>query len=267
MGLGLYFAEGEGPKFHKPVQTAEAISVLEVVDVEKDLSYVTDAVSLIRKELNGQVPLIGFSGSPWTLATYMVEGQSSRDFKRIKTMAYQQPEAIHELLLKLADSVYVYLKAQIQAGAQAAQIFDTWGGSLSHSAYEEFSLHYMGNIVQKLKNDPECSDTPIILFTKNGGQWLKKIAATGCDAAGLDWTTDIGQAKEAVGGQIALQGNLDPAILLSSPETIRSEVKRILSAYGEGPGHVFNLGHGITPDVPIENAAAFVTAVHELSVN
>lgn len=267
MGLGLYFAEGEGPKFHKPVQTAAAISALKIVDPERDLTYVMDAVRLIRKELNGQVPLIGFSGSPWTLATYMVEGQSSRDFKRIKTMVYQQPEAIHELLLKLADSVYVYLRAQILAGAQTVQIFDTWGGSLSHSAYEEFSLHYMSNIVQKLKSDPQCKDTPIILFTKNGGQWIKKIAATGCDAAGLDWTTDIGLAREAVGEQIALQGNLDPAILLSSPATIRTEVKRILTAFGKGPGHVFNLGHGITPDVPIENAAAFVTAVHEFSVN
>lgn len=267
MGLGLYFAEGEGPKFHKPVQTPESISALEVVNPERDLSYVTDAVSLIRRELNGDVPLIGFSGSPWTLATYMVEGQSSRDFKRIKTMAYQQPEVIHELLTKLADSVFVYLRAQIIAGAQAVQIFDTWGGSLSHSAYEEFSLRYMGDIVRKLKSDDECNDTPIILFTKNGGQWIKKIAATGCDAAGLDWTTDIGEARKAVDGKIALQGNLDPAVLLSSPSTIRKEVKRILERFGGGYGHVFNLGHGITPDVPVENAAAFVSAVHEFGVN
>lgn len=267
MGLGLYFAEGEGPKFHKPVQSTEAIQALDVIDMSKDLTYVTDAVSLIRKELNGRVPLIGFSGSPWTLATYMVEGQSSRDFKRIKTMAYQQPEAIHELLSKLAESVYLYLKAQIVAGAQAVQIFDTWGGSLSHAAYEEFSLRYMGDIVQKLKQDESTSQTPIILFTKNGGQWIQKIAATGCDAAGLDWTTDIGLARKAVDGKIALQGNMDPAILLSSPAVIRAEVKRILEAYGDAPGHLFNLGHGITPDVPIENASAFVTAVHELSVN
>lgn len=267
MGLGLYFAEGEGPKFRNPVQSAEAINALNVIDMSKDLGYVTDAVTLIRKELNGRVPLIGFSGSPWTLATYMVEGQSSRDFKRIKTMAYQQPEAVHELLAKLAESVYVYLRAQILAGAQAVQIFDTWGGALSHAAYEEFSLRYMSDIVQKLKQNADCQSTPIILFTKNGGQWIKKIAATGCDAAGLDWTTDMGQARQIVEGRIALQGNMDPAILLSTPDVIRTEVRRILLAYGDNPGHVFNLGHGITPDVPIENAAAFVTAVHELSVN
>lgn len=267
MGLGLYFAEGEGPKFRKPVQTPEAISTLEVINPEKDLSYVTDAVRLIRKELNGRVPLIGFSGSPWTLATYMVEGQSSRDFKRIKTMAYQQPEAIHELLSKLSESVYVYLRAQILAGAQAIQIFDTWGGALSHSAYEEFSLGYMADIVQKLKNDEDCAQTPVILFTKNGGQWIEKIAQTGCDAAGLDWTTDIGIAKQVVNGKIALQGNMDPAILLSSPDCIRQEVERILKAYGNAPGHIFNLGHGITPDVPVESAAAFIKSVHELSVN
>ena len=267
MGLGLYFAEGEGPKFHKPVQTAEAISALEVINPEQDLPYVTDAVRLIRKELNGQVPLIGFSGSPWTLATYMVEGQSSREFKRIKKMAYQQPPVLHELLTKLADSVYLYLRAQILAGAQAVQIFDTWGGALSHSAYESFSLKYMSDIVNKLKSDEQCQQTPIILFTKNGGQWIEKIAQTGCDAAGLDWTTDIGVAKHAVNGRIALQGNMDPAILLSSPEIIRAEVERILNAYGEGPGHIFNLGHGITPDVPIENAAAFVKSVHDFSVN
>lgn len=267
MGLGLYFTEGEGPKFHKPTQSAEAISALEVINPEKDLTYVTDAVRLIRQELNGAVPLIGFSGSPWTLATYMVEGQSSRDFKRIKSMAYQQPEVIHELLTKLADSVFVYLRAQILAGAQAVQIFDTWGGSLSHSAYEEFSLSYMTSIVQKLKQDPDCKNVPVILFTKNGGQWIEKISRSGCDAAGLDWTTDIGVARKSVNGQIALQGNMDPAILLSSPAVIRTEVKRILNAFGEGSGHIFNLGHGITPDVPIENAAAFVTAVHELSVN
>lgn len=267
MGLGLYFAEGEGPKFRKPVQTQQAISELKVVDPDKDLTYVMDAVRLIRKELNGRVPLIGFSGSPWTLATYMVEGQSTREFKRIKTMAYSNPQALHQLLSVLAESVYVYLRAQIIAGAQAVQIFDTWGGILSHSAYEEFSLSYMSNIVRNLKKDSECKDTPIILFTKNGGQWIEKIAATGCDAAGLDWTTDIGVARAAVSGKIALQGNMDPSVLLSSPKAIHTEVKRILKAYGSGNGHVFNLGHGITPDVPVENAAAFVNAVHELSVN
>jgi len=267
MGLGLYFAEGEGPKFHKPTQTAKDIEALDVVDPAGELSYVTDAVSLIRQELNGEVPLIGFSGSPWTLATYMVEGQSSREFKRIKSLVYKTPELAHVLLEKLAESVYLYLRAQIQAGVQAVQIFDTWGGALSHQAYELFSLKYMKDIVQKLKADPLCQDIPIILFTKNGGQWIEKIAATGCDAAGLDWTTDIGDARRRVNSKIALQGNMDPTILLSSPEVIRNEVKRILDSYGDAPGHVFNLGHGITPDVPVDHAAAFVQAVHEHSVN
>jgi len=266
MGLGLYFVTGEGPKFRKPVRTEADIEALEVTNTASQLSYVTDAVSLIRKELNGRVPLIGFSGSPWTLATYMVEGQSSRDFKQIKTMIYTQPELAHQMLSKLADSVAEYLSAQIIAGAQAVQIFDTWGGALSDQEYIDFYLQYMQKIVGKLKSDPITADTPIILFTKNGGQWLEQIAATGCDAAGLDWTTNIGQAKARVGDKICLQGNMDPAVLLSSPEHIKTEVGRILTEFGTGPGHVFNLGHGITPDVPVEHAAAFVSAVHELSV-
>lgn len=266
MGLGLYFVEGEGPKFHKPVRTDADIERLEIIETNKQLSYVTDAVSLIRKELNGEVPLIGFSGSPWTLATYMVEGQSSRDFKLVKSMAYKRPEMMHQLLDKLADSVTEYLRAQILAGAQAVQIFDTWGGSLSDQAYLEFSLAYMQKTVSALKSDPETKDTPIILFTKNGGQWLEQIAATGCNAAGLDWTTNIGQARKRVGEKIALQGNMDPTILLTDPVSIRNEVSRILKSFGsENVGHVFNLGHGITPDVPVENAAAFIQAVHELS--
>ena len=266
MGLGLYFAEGEGPKFRKPVRTAEDIEKLEVTNTRKQLTYVVDAVSLIRTELNGRVPLIGFSGSPWTLATYMVEGQSSRDFQIIKSLLYNQPETMHLLLEKLAASVAEYLKAQILAGAQAVQIFDTWGGTLSDQAYLDFSLAYMQKIVSELKSDPSTKDTPVILFTKNGGQWLEQIADTGCDAAGLDWTTHIGKARARVGEKIALQGNMDPAILLTSPDAIRSEVARILDNYGEGSGHVFNLGHGITPAVPVENAAALVGAVHEFSV-
>ena len=266
MGLGLYFAEGEGPKFKKPTQTAKDIEALEVIDPAGELSYVTDAVSLIRRELNGAVPLIGFSGSPWTLATYMVEGQSTREFKRVKSLVYKTPELAHLLLEKLAESVYLYLRGQIVAGVQAVQIFDTWGGALSHDAYEQFSLKYMADIVKRLKADELCRDIPVILFTKNGGQWLENIAATGCDAAGLDWTTNIGDARRRVNGEIALQGNMDPTILLSSPEVIRNEVKRILSSYGDHPGHVFNLGHGITPDVPVAHAAAFVNAVHEQSV-
>lgn len=266
MGLGLYFEEGEGPKFHKPVRTAADIEQLEVINTHKQLTYVIDAVTLIRKELNGRVPLIGFSGSPWTLATYMIEGQSSRDFKLAKSMLYRQPEVMHLLLEKLAMSVAEYLQAQIEAGAQAVQIFDTWGGALSDQAYLDFSLSYMQKIVTKLKSNKTTADTPVILFTKNGGQWLEHIASTGCDAAGLDWTTNIGSARERVGDKIALQGNMDPTILLTDPKSIRAEVKRILDSYGQGPGHIFNLGHGITPDVPVENAGAFVSAVHDLSV-
>lgn len=266
MGLGLYFAEGEGPKFRNPVRSAADIEKLSVTNTQDQLTYVVDAVSLIRRELNGRVPLIGFSGSPWTLATYMVEGQSSRDFKLTKSILYNQPDVMHMLLEKLADSVTEYLQAQIKAGAQAVQIFDTWGGALSDKAYLDFSLAYMAKIVASLKADEDTADTPVILFTKNGGQWLEHIAETGCQAAGLDWTTHIGQARQRVGDKIALQGNMDPTILLTNPESIRKEVARILGNYGKGPGHIFNLGHGITPDVPVENAAAFVGAVHEFSV-
>ena len=266
MGLGLYFEEGEGPRFRKPLRSAADIEKLEVIKTRHQLGYVTDAVSLIRRELNGAVPLIGFSGSPWTLATYMVEGQSSRDFKLTKSMLYNRPEVMHLLLEKLAASVTEYLQAQIKAGAQAVQIFDTWGGALSDRAYLDFSLAYMHKIVSALKADSSTTDVPVILFTKNGGQWLEDIANTGCDAAGLDWTTDMGQARRRAGDKISLQGNMDPALLLTNPGIIRGEVARILASYGEGPGHVFNLGHGITPEVPVENAAAFVAAVHELSV-
>lgn len=267
MGLGLYFAEGEGPKFHKPVRTAADIEALNVVNTTKDLNYVTDAVTLIRQELNGRVPLIGFSGSPWTLATYMVEGQSTRDFKRIKTMMYKEPQLLHLLLAKLADSVIDYLNAQIEAGAQAVQIFDTWGGVLSHSAYREFSLAYMTRIVTGLTKQAEGRKVPCILFTKNGGQWLEAIADTGCDAAGLDWTTDIGEARARVGDRLCLQGNMDPALLLADDMRIREEVQRIYQSFGKGTGHVFNLGHGVTPDVKPESVRAFVEAVHEFGVH
>lgn len=265
MGLGLYFSEGEGPQFRKPVQTAAAVEALEVVDSARDLSYVMDAVSLIRRELNGRVPLIGFSGSPWTLATYMVEGRSSKDFRRVKTMAYDQPEVMHLLLEKLAVSVTDYLTRQIEAGAQAVQIFDTWGGALSTVAYQEFSLAYMQRIVAGLPREHDGNKVPVILFTKQGGQWLEQIAGSGCDAVGLDWTTDIGQARARVGQQVALQGNMDPAMLHASPARIRREVAAILEAYGPGNGHVFNLGHGITPEVDPEHARVFIEAVHELS--
>jgi len=220
---------------------------------------------LIRKELNGRVPLIGFSGSPWTLATYMIEGASSREFKFAKGLLYEQPQLMHQLLDKLAQSVAAYLNAQIEAGAQAVQIFDTWGGTLSHSAYEEFSLRYMKQIIGQLIPEREGRVVPVILFTKGGGQWLEKMARSGCHAAGLDWTTDIGAARQRVGSTLALQGNMDPAVLRATPGVIRAEVERILVRFGTGSGHVFNLGHGITPDIPPQHARAFIEAVHELS--
>ena len=265
MGLGLYFAEGEGPKFHKPLRSEADIDQLEVINTAADLTYVTDAVSMIRQELNGRVPLIGFSGSPWTLATYMIEGQSSRDFTRAKTMLYTQPELLHQLLEKLALSVIDYLNAQILAGAQVVQIFDTWGGALSHSAYLEFSLTYMAKIVDGLIKQADGRDVPVILFTKGGGLWLEAMADTGCDCLGLDWTVDIGAAHHRVGDKVALQGNMDPAILRAKPEVIRGEVKRILESFGQNDGHVFNLGHGITPDINPDNAKIFIDAVHEFS--
>jgi uroporphyrinogen decarboxylase len=265
MGLGLYFEAGEGPKFHKPVRTEADINALQVIKPELDLPYVVDAVKTIRRELNGRVPLIGFSGSPWTLATYMIEGGSSRDFRRAKEMLYNQPQIMHRLLDVLADSVTAYLNAQIRAGAQAVQIFDTWGGALSHSAYQEFSLKYMQKIVAGLMREHEGRAVPVILFTKGGGQWLEVLANTGATALGLDWTTDIHQARNRVGHQVALQGNMDPSILYAKPERIRAEVASILAAYGKGSGHVFNLGHGITPEVDPENAGVFIHAVHELS--
>jgi uroporphyrinogen decarboxylase len=265
MGLGLYFETGEGPKFRKPVRTAADINALKVIDPEQDLPYVTGAVRTIRRELNGRVPLIGFSGSPWTLATYMIEGGSSRDFRQAKQMLYNQPELMHQLLDVLADSVTAYLNAQILAGAQAVQIFDTWGGALSHQAYQEFSLGYMKKIVQGLLRENEGRRVPVILFTKGGGQWLESMADTGADALGLDWTTDIGLARQRVGQRVALQGNMDPTILYASPSRIREEVGSILKSYGQGSGHVFNLGHGITPEVDPEHAGAFIRAVHDLS--
>lgn len=265
MGLGLYFAEGEGPKFRKPVRTEADIDQLQVINTASDLGYVTDAVSMIRRELNGRVPLIGFSGSPWTLATYMIEGQSSRDFVRAKTMLYTQPEVLHQLLEKLSLSVIDYLNAQILAGAQVVQIFDTWGGALSNDAYLEFSLDYMKKIVAGLIKHADGRDVPVILFTKGGGHWLEAMADSGCDCLGLDWTVDIGAAKDRVGSKVALQGNMDPAVLRSDRSGIESEVKTILKSFGEGQGHVFNLGHGITPDINPDNVKIFIDAVHQFS--
>lgn len=265
MGLGLYFEEGEGPKFRKPVRTEADIDRLQVVNTASDLGYVTDAVSMIRRELNGRVPLIGFSGSPWTLATYMIEGQSSRDFIRAKTMLYTQPEVLHQLLEKLSLSVIDYLNAQILAGAQVVQIFDTWGGALSHDAYLEFSLAYMKKIVDGLIKHADGRDVPVILFTKGGGHWLEAMADSGCDCLGLDWTLDIGAAKGRVGSQVALQGNMDPAVLRSDRKGIELEVKTILESFGDDDGHVFNLGHGITPDINPDNVKIFIDAVHKFS--
>ena len=265
MGLGLYFEEGEGPRFKKPVRTEKDIAALTVVDTAKQLSYVTDAVSTIARELNGRVPLIGFSGSPWTLATYMIEGGSSRDFVRAKTLLYNQPQVLEQLLTKLADSVINYLNAQIEAGAQAVQIFDTWGGALSDASYRQFSLAPMQRIVQGLHKEFAGRAIPVILFTKGGGLWLEAMADTGAHCLGLDWTCDIGAARRRVGERVALQGNMDPAILYASPQRIRAEVKTILAAYGKGSGHIFNLGHGITPQVDPAHAQAFLQAVCDLS--
>ena len=265
MGLGLYFAAGEGPKFRKPVQTPADVEAIDVVDTEKDLGYVLDAIRLIRRELNGSVPLIGFSGSPWTVATYMVEGGSSKEFARIKSMLMNTPEIMHQLLEKLAQSVTGYLNAQILAGVQAVQIFDTWGGALSSHAYQEFSLSYMKKIVAGLIREQDGRKIPVILFTKNGGHWLEAIAESGCDCIGLDWTLPINEARARVGDQVSLQGNMDPAVLYGKPDAIRKEVGLILEQFGNGNGHVFNLGHGIHQHVNPEHVTAFVDAVHELS--
>jgi len=265
MGLGLYFAEGEGPKFERPVQDEAAVKALGVPDPEQDLGYVMDAVRTIRRELDGRVPLIGFSGSPWTLATYMVEGSSTKNFAKVKEMMFDRPDLMHSLLGKVADSVVGYLNAQIAAGAQAVMIFDTWGGVLSPRDYQQFSLDYMQRIVQNLVRESEGRRVPVILFTKGGGQWLDAMSRTGCDALGVDWTTDLADARVRVKDRVALQGNVDPSILYAAPERIREEVARVLASYGHGPGHVFNLGHGIHPDVNPEHAGALVEAVHELS--
>ncbi|MGI0119176.1 uroporphyrinogen decarboxylase [Zooshikella sp. RANM57] len=265
MGLGLYFEQGEGPKFRKPIQTAAAVEALPEIKTESDLSYVLDAVKTIRRALNGRVPLIGFSGSPWTLATYMVEGGSTKDFRHIKAMMYTQPEVMHLLLDKLANSVIDYLNAQILAGAQAVQIFDTWGGVLSDAAYDEFSLGYMNKIIAGLIKEHDGRQVPAIVFTKNGGLWLERIANSGADCVGLDWTINIGQARKRIGDRVALQGNMDPSVLYAKPERIKQEVASILADYGSGSGHVFNLGHGIHQFVEPDQVNVFVDAVHELS--
>lgn len=265
MGLGLYFETGEGPRFERPVRSAQDVANIGIPDPEGELQYVMNAVRTIRKALNGDVPLIGFSGSPWTLATYMVEGGSSKTFETIKKMAFAEPATLHQLLDKLADSVILYLNAQIAAGAQSVMVFDTWGGVLSPRDYKTFSLQYMHKIVDGLMRESEGRKVPVTLFTKNGGMWLEHIAATGCDGVGLDWTIDIAEARARIGDKVALQGNMDPSMLYASPERIKQEVAVILKGYGNGTGHVFNLGHGIHQHVSPDNAEVFVKAVHELS--
>jgi uroporphyrinogen decarboxylase len=258
MNLGLEFEAGGGPTIDRPVRSAADVANLKVPDPAHELRYVIDAVALIRRELAGRVPLIGFAGSPWTVATYMVEGGGSKTFGLIKRMMYESPEVLHRLLDVLARSTILYLNAQIAAGAQAVMVFDTWGGVLTPAQYEEFSLRYMAQVIGELTRESGGRRVPSIVFTKGGGAWLGKIAAIGCDAVGVDWTTDLAAARKAVDGRVALQGNLDPSALFAPAEALRAETRRVLDSYGAGPGHVFNLGHGITPDVDPERVAVLV---------
>jgi uroporphyrinogen decarboxylase len=266
MGLGLYFAEGEGPKFERPLREEWAIRDLTAPDPWDHLRYVMDAVAEIRRALANSVPLIGFSGSPFTLACYMVEGGSPDDFRRVKTMLYDRPDLLHRILAVNAKAVTGYLNAQIECGAQAVQIFDTWGGTLSHAAYEEFSLAYMKQVIDGLTKTYDGERIPCIVFTKGGGQWIEKIAASGCDAVGLDWTTDLGAARRRLDGKVALQGNMDPLTLFASPEAVAKEATRILDSHaaadGGNTGHVFNLGHGINQHTPPDNVTVLVDTVH-----
>jgi uroporphyrinogen decarboxylase len=266
MNLGLEFEGGEGPKFERPVRSVADVDKLGVPDPGRELRYVIDAVALTRRELRGRVPLIGFAGSPWTVGTYMVEGGGSKTFGRIKRMMYESPALLHRLLDLLARSTILYLNAQIAAGAQAVMLFDTWGGVLTPAQYREFSLRYMEQVVGSLTRESGGRRVPNIVFTKGGGAWLGQIAAIGCDAVGVDWTTDLATARAAVGGRVALQGNLDPSALFAPPDTLRAEATRVLDSYGAGPGHVFNLGHGITPDVDPERVAVLIDAVHGYTV-
>ena len=262
MGLGLYFVEGEGPRFERPLRDEAAIRALRAPDPLGELRYVMDAVTEIRRALDGRMPLIGFSGSPWTLACYMIEGGASSDYRQIKTLAYTRPELLHHILEVTSDAVTAYLNAQIAAGAQAVMIFDSWGGVLSHHAYREFSLRYIERIVASLTREADGRRVPSIVFTKGGGLWLESIADCGCEAVGVDWTIDIGEARRRVGERVALQGNLDPAILFGTPDAIASETRRVLDAFGAHPGHVFNLGHGISQFTPPEHVSVLVDTVH-----
>jgi uroporphyrinogen decarboxylase len=266
MGLGLYFSEGDGPRFERPLREEWAIRDLGVPDPDDHLRYVMDAVAEIRRALAGSVPLIGFAGSPFTLACYMVEGGSSSDFARIKKMIYDRPDLIHRILSINAEAVTRYLNAQIESGAQAVMLFDSWGGCLSDVAYREFSLAYMQRILAGLIREKEGQRVPSVVFTKGGGLWLEDIAACGCDALGLDWTIDIGVARQRVGADVALQGNLDPSVLLASPEAIAREARAVLDSFGpSATGHVFNLGHGISRFTPPDHVAVLVDTVHDYS--
>jgi uroporphyrinogen decarboxylase len=272
MGLGLYFAEGEGPKFERPIRTEADVAQLAAPDPELSLTYVLDGVREIRKALAGRIPLIGFSGSPFTLACYMVEGGGSDDFRLIKSMLYSRPDLLHRILSVNARAVADYLNAQIEAGAQAVMIFDTWGGALADGAYQAFSLHYLQQVVSQLKREHEGVRIPSIVFTKGGGLWLEQIAAVGCDAVGLDWTVNLGQARRRVADKVALQGNLDPMVLFGGDEAIRSEAAKVIDSFGrprnaDGTwgGHVFNLGHGISQFTPPAAVDVLVEAVHRHS--
>jgi uroporphyrinogen decarboxylase len=267
MGLGLYFADGEGPKFERPLRDEAAVMALQAPDLAS-LRYVFDAVTQIRRELKGRVPLIGFSGSPWTLACYMVEGGGSDDFRTVKTMLYDRPDLMHHILRTNAAAVAAYLNAQIDAGAQAVMVFDTWGGALADGAYQAFSLHYMREVLRQLKREHDGVRIPSIVFTKGGGLWLEQIADIGADAVGLDWTVNLADARRRVGSRVALQGNLDPNVLFAGPDQIRAEVAKVLESFGTpqaGTGHVFNLGHGISQFTPPEAVTVLVDAVHQMS--
>jgi uroporphyrinogen decarboxylase len=265
MGLGLYFAEGEGPRFERPLRDETSIAKLAAPDPAEDLRYVTDAIGEVRRALAGKVPLIGFCGSPYTLACYMVEGQASDDWLNVKLMLYERPALLHRVLETNTRAVAALLNAQIEAGVNVVMIFDTWGGSLSAASYREFSLEYIQRVLSQLKRSSGAARVPVIVFTKGGAPWLERIAATGCDCVGLDWSIDLGDARRRIGAGAALQGNLDPAVLLTSPEVVRHEVQKALESFGSGAGHVFNLGHGIPQFTPPENVAALVAAVRELS--
>jgi len=265
MGLGLYFAEGEGPRFERPLRDEAAIARLAAPDPTVELRYVLDAVRETRRALAGRVPLIGFSGSPYTLACYMIEGSGSDDWRAVKEMLYSRPDLLHRILEVNARAVADYLNAQIEAGAQVVMLFDTWGGNLTAAGYEEFSLAYSRRVLAKLRREADCRRVPSILFTRGGGVWLESIAASGCDAVGLDWTVNAAEARRSIGNKVALQGNLDPAVLTAPADRVREQARRVLDAFGAAPGHVFNLGHGISPQARVDAVEALVDEVRTYS--